>query len=105
MFEEKKKIALLIIQQFRRTCLVPYPDQTLKTNFSKTPRQKLKVNIYSYRESLALTEYIFTLNFCRAVFEEISLQSFYYSIVRYGDRSGQTYVRLRLLKRAKFLLY
>ena len=50
---------------------VPYPNQTLKTNFSKNTRQKLKRNIYSYRVSLALTEYNFTFNFCRVFFEKL----------------------------------
>ena len=44
--------------------LSPYPNQTLKTNFSKTPLQNLKLNIHSYRISLALSEYYFTFNFC-----------------------------------------
>ena len=32
-------------------------NQILKTNFSKIPRQKLKVNIYSYRAMLTLQDY------------------------------------------------
>ena len=50
---------------------VSYPNQTLKTNFSKTPRQKLKLNIHSYRVGLDLSEYNFTFNFCREVFEKL----------------------------------
>ena len=42
---------------------VPYPNQTLKTVFSKTIRQKLKLNIFSYRVSLALSEYNLTFDF------------------------------------------
>ena len=45
---------------------VPCPNQTLK----KTPRQKLKVNAYSYRVNLALSEYNFTFNFYRVVFKK-----------------------------------
>ena len=33
---------------------IPYPNQTLKTNFSKTPRQKSKVKLYSDRTRLTL---------------------------------------------------
>ena len=33
---------------------VAYPNQTLKADLSKTPRQKLKANIYSYRARLTL---------------------------------------------------
>ena len=56
---------------FLEVVSVPYPDQTLKTNFSNTPRQKFKVNAYSYRTNLALSEYNFTFNFCRVVIEKI----------------------------------
>ena len=48
----------------------PYLNQTLKPNFSKTPRQKLKVNIYSCRVGLSLSEYNFTF-----FVSEIGLQS------------------------------
>ena len=34
--------------------LSPYPNQTLKSNFSKTLRQKFKVNLYSDRARLTL---------------------------------------------------
>ena len=56
-----------------RTCLriVLYSYQTFKTNYSKTSRQKFKVNIYSYRASLALSEYNLTFNFCRRVSEKL----------------------------------
>ena len=33
---------------------VPYPNQTLKANFSKTTRQKLKAKLYSDRASVTL---------------------------------------------------
>ena len=56
---------------FAELVSVPYPNQTLKTNFSKTPLQKLKANIYSCRVSLAQSEYNFTFNFCRTVFEKL----------------------------------
>ena len=52
-------------------CIESYSNQTLKTNFSKTTQQKLKVNIYSYRVSLAQPEYNFTFNFCRGLFEKL----------------------------------
>ena len=58
------------LQLFPELVSVPYLNQTLKTKFSKTPRQKLKVNMYSYRVSLVLSEYNFTFNFYRAVFEK-----------------------------------
>ena len=56
---------------FAELVYVQYPNQTLKTNISKTPRQKLKVNIDSYRESLALSEYNFTFSFCPGDFEKL----------------------------------
>ena len=37
--------------------------------FSKTTRQKFKVNIFSDRVKLALSEYFLTFNICRVVFE------------------------------------
>ena len=51
--------------------LSPYPNQTLKTNFSKNPRQKLKVKLYSDRAKLTLQEYIFTFKFFRGFFEKL----------------------------------
>ena len=39
-------------------------------DFSKSPRQKLKINVYSNRARLTLQEYIFTFNFYRGVFEK-----------------------------------
>ena len=36
------------------TNLFPYPNLTLKTNFSKTCRQKLKVKLYCDRARLTL---------------------------------------------------
>ena len=52
----------------------PNPNQTLKTNCSKNPPQKLKLKLYSYRVSLVLSEYNFTLNFCRGVFEQFKVR-------------------------------
>ena len=48
--------------------------QTLDTNFSKTSRQKLKVNLYPDRARLTLQEYKFNLNFCPRVFEKLILK-------------------------------
>ena len=64
----------LYYSYFAEFVSVLYPYRTLKTNFSKTPRQKLKVNIYSYRVSLALSEYNFTFNFCRVVNEKFGFK-------------------------------
>ena len=51
--------------------LSPYRNQTLKTNFSKSLRQKLKLNKFSYLVNHALSEYNFTFNFCRLVLEKL----------------------------------
>ena len=39
---------------FPELVTVPYPNQNLKTNFSKTTRPKLKVKLYSDRAWLTL---------------------------------------------------
>ena len=51
--------------------LVPYLNQILELNFSITTRQILKVNMYSDRINLALSEYNFTFNFFRVVIEKL----------------------------------
>ena len=45
-----------------------------KSNFSKTIRQNFKVNVYSEREIFTLLENVFTIKFCRVVFEKFDLQ-------------------------------
>ena len=55
---------------FPELVTVPYPNQTFKTNFSKTTRQKLKVKLYSDRAWLTLLENILTFNFSRRAFEK-----------------------------------
>ena len=72
-----KTIHSLWYSTFADIVSVPYPNQTLKTNYSKTPRQKFIVNIYSHRVSLALSEYNFTFNFCRVVSEKLVLKKWY----------------------------
>ena len=59
---------------FSRYRTEPYLHHSLKTYFSKTTRQKLKVNVYSYRASLVLSEFNFTFNFCRVVFEKLVIK-------------------------------
>ena len=50
------------------------------------PRQKSKVNIYSYRTNLALLEYNFTFNLCRVVLEKLVFKvGLRYGSVWYGD--------------------
>ena len=44
---------------------------SLKTYFSKTLQQKLKVKLYSDRARLTLQEYMFTFNFYREAFDEL----------------------------------
>ena len=79
---------------------VPYPNQTLKTSFSKTLRPKLKVNICSYRTSSALSEYNFNFKFCRGVFEKLAFKVWLgYGSVRDVDKFGETavYVEQKML--------
>ena len=59
---------------FTELVSVPYPNCTLETNFSKTTRQKLQLKVYSYRVTLALSEYNFAFNFCRVVFEKLAFK-------------------------------
>ena len=60
----------------------PCPYLTLVEFFSKFLRQKLKVTIYSYRASLALSEFNFTFELCRVVFEKFDLKAWFkYSTV------------------------
>ena len=68
--------------------LASVPYRNLKINFSITTRQKLKLNIYTYRVSLALSEYNFTFKFCRVVFEKLVFKV--WIKVRYGDKCGET---------------
>ena len=56
---------------FPELVTVPYPNQILETNFSKTTRQKFKVKVFSHRVSFVLSEYNFTFNFYRVVFEKL----------------------------------
>ena len=57
-----KEFSFFFYTCFPELVSVPYSNQILETNFSKTTRQKLKLNIYFYRVSLALSEYNFTIN-------------------------------------------
>ena len=51
--------------------LPPNRGQFSKSKFSKTTRQILKVRKDSDRTKFTLLENIFTLNFCRVVFENL----------------------------------
>ena len=53
---------------------VPNYNQTLKTDFSKTPRHKLKLIIYTYKVNLALSEYNLNFNTGRVVFEKLAFK-------------------------------
>ena len=78
--------------------LYPYLNQPLKINFSITTRQKLKANIFSYRVSLALSEYSFAFNFCRRVFEKSVFEVW----LRHGYKFGERAVVLGRLMTLKF---
>ena len=45
---------MAMYRYFAELVSVPYSNQTLKTNFSKTTRQNLKVKLYSKRARLNL---------------------------------------------------
>ena len=49
---------------FPELVTVPYPNQHLEQNFSKTTRQKLKFNIYSLGVSFVLSQYNLTFYLC-----------------------------------------
>ena len=71
-------VVLKLIHLFPRTCLRTVPWSIFENQISQKTlteriplRQKLKMNTYSYRVRLALSEYHFTLNFCQVVFEKL----------------------------------
>ena len=69
--------------------IVPYLNQFSLSKLSKTNRQKIKLKQDSDRASFTLSENIFTLNFCRMVFEYFASKILSKFIkVRYG--SGAT---------------
>ena len=57
---------------------IPLPDRCRstfwKSNFSKTIRQNFKVNVYSERAIFTLLENVFTIKFCRVIFEKFDFQ-------------------------------
>ena len=58
-----------------------------------SPRQKLKLNIYSCRLGLALSEYDFTFNLCQGVFEKLIFNVWlWYGSVQYRDKLMDTSV-------------
>ena len=73
--------------------LCPYHNQTLKTNFSKTSRQKLRVKVYFDRAMLALSEYNFIFKFCRKVFEKLAFKVW----LGYGTKTSSG-IQLNCLK-------
>ena len=76
----------------------PYPNQTLKTKFSKTAQQKLKVNMNSYRVSLVLSEHTVTFKFYWEDFEKLVFKVWLeYGSVRYEYKFGETAVRTWLI--------
>ena len=68
--------ATIRYSSFPELVSIPYPNQTLKVDFSKSPRQKLKLNIYSCRASLTLSEYNFTFKLCQVLFEKSIFKDF-----------------------------
>ena len=52
----------------------PYLNKSLKPEFSKTTRQKLKIKLFSNRARVTLSEYIFNWNFRRRTFEKFELE-------------------------------
>ena len=57
-----------------------------KSNFLKTTRQNFKVNVYSERELFTLLENVYTIKFCRIVFEKFDFQKV--ERERYGNGNG-----------------
>ena len=67
----------------------PYFNQTLKSKFLETIRQKFKIHIHFYTTDIALSEYDFNLNFCRVVIDKFSFKV----MLRYGTRTVQEQIR------------
>ena len=78
---------------------VPYLNQTFRSKFSKTTRQKFKMYIHFYRTYLALSHYSFTFSFCRIVVEKFGFKF----MLRYGtctvrEQVSWNYCRTMLLE-------
>ena len=84
---------LVILLYFHRTCrrtrTVPYFDKIFETKYSKTIRQKFKVNIFSDRVKLALSGSYFSFIFCRIVFENFDKENWF----RYGTDTVRRQIR------------
>ena len=52
----------------------PYFNQTLRSKFSKTIRQKFDMYTHFYRIDILQSDYNFTFNFCRVVIEKFGLK-------------------------------
>ena len=88
----KEHFDILLLYLLRiciRTRTVRYFDKIFESKFSKTTRQKFKMCIHFYRTDVALSEYEFTLNFCRVVFEKIDSNV----RLRYGTHTVRKQVR------------
>ena len=68
------------------------PNQTLKTNFSKTPRQKLKVKLFSDRAKLTLQESIFTFSFYRLVCEKFVFKYRFRTLIKLWRLISQKFI-------------
>ena len=81
---------LLYFHRFcRHTRTVPYFDKKFETKFSKNIRQKFKVNLFSDRVKLALSESYFSFIFCRLVLENFDIENWF----RYGMDTVRRQIR------------
>ena len=77
-------------------------DQIFKSKFSKTTRQKFKINILSYRVNLALSEYSLTFNIFRVVLRILILEIDNVTI-RFGDKFDRSAVPCEPIRYVKYV--
>ena len=83
-------MTLYFHQTCRRTRTVPNFDKIFDTKCSKTIRQKFKMNIFSDRVKLVLSESYFSFIFCRLNFENFDKEN------RYGTDTIRQQIRWNL---------
>ena len=86
---EKKQNFLLYFHRTCRTRTLPYFDKIFKTKYSNTIRQKFKVNIFSDRVKLALSESYFIFIFWRLVFDNFYKENWF----KYGTDTVRRQIR------------
>ena len=70
------------------------------SNFSKTTRQNFIVNTFSIRVNPVLSEYIFTLKFCRVILEKFDFQK-----VVEQERHKIERITVRIINKKNFIYF